>query len=73
MPAKRRLGKQRGIVGLDHARILFRAHGGFEITPSGAGIFTNEALAQAYGGLPLIAYPDPHEILDTLRSENDVP
>jgi hypothetical protein len=72
MPAKRRLGKQRGIVGLDDARILFRAHGGFEITPSGSGIFTDEALAHAYGCLPLIAYPDPSETLDNLRSADNV-
>lgn len=72
MPAKRRLGKQRGIVGIDDARILFRLSRGFATTPSGAGIFTDEALAEAYGSLPLIAYPHPHEILDTLRSEKDV-
>lgn len=72
MPAKRRAGKQRGIVGLEAAERIFQTRGGFEMTAGGGGIFTDDELAEAYGGMPLIAYPDPSEILDNLRSDKHV-
>ena len=72
MPAKRRAGKQRGIVGLEAAQRIFQARGGFEVTVSGVGIFTDAELAEAFGCLPLIAYPDPSETLDNLRSADNV-
>ena len=72
MPAKRRLGKKRGISDLETARRIFQARGGFEVTASGVGIFTDAELAEAFGCLPLIAYPDPSETLDNLRSADNV-
>jgi hypothetical protein len=72
MPAKRRLRKQRGISDLEPAQRIFQTRGGFEMTASGAGIFTDAELADAFGCLPLIAYPDPSETLDNLRSADHV-